>query len=1016
MDPPAGTYQSVSVGWQHACALDLAGAVVCWGENVWGQTQPPSGRYVAVSAARHQTCALKESGEIVCWGGKLHAKARPPALVQAPLLASGDAPGEAAMAACANGIAVTDPDGNAGLVRDCAVLLEARDMLEGEGEAFNWSADTPIEDWSGVGLRGYPARVASVIALDLDLRGQIPPGLARLDQLTALQLENGKLTGEIPPELGDLTQLVALILSGNQLAGEIPPELGQLSKLWWLKLGENQLTGTIPSELGELSQLQRLDLGRNELTGEIPPELGQLSQLETLDLGNEFTGSFPVELGNLSNLKEMWLNTRNMTGCVPPSLSEFARFWTLPFCLDSSSTSTLPPPDPQLVTACSQNGAVPDADENPGLAEDCAVLLEAKATLTADDARLNWSADRPVESWDGISVEGSPRRVAEIWLPGKELGGRIPAGLARLSHLRELWLSDNGLTGGISPELGQLWNLRELWLGDNELTGEIPPELAQLNFLESLLLFGNGLSGHIPAEIASITSLTDLQLRDNVLTGEIPQQLADLPNLRYLQLRGNRLTGAIPPELFSVWSLVELDLRDNLLTGDIPPEFRSFRGGWGLWLSGNALTGCLPLAASEIISDYTELDLRYCQCPLARSRGDAPDLVIGADGVPYMPHEPTEVAGTYRITFSLIVDLPQGGRFSLGEKERNAAGEITVTIREEKSQSTLVIDPFTGEERSRTVVAQPADCPLIIDDLFDQVVASARVQSLDIPAGPDGIQSMHRLQPVEGGKRYRIGGTRFTIDVPAGIRLTLEGSRGICVTPGGCHTLLELRDEGSGSRLSLDVYTGEEFSRWVSEDGASGNVAALFDQIVASLLEDPPPTCLSALAAPDCAVLLGMKEALAGSGELNWGADVPLAQWEGIGINRWTGQVVELDLRGDGSTSRIPAVLADLPALEVLSLSAMTGPIPPALGQLSNLRVLDLERNDLTGGIPRELGQLTRLQELNLSFNELSGEIPSELGSLANLHVLDLSWNKQLTGGIPPHLAGSRTSGSWTSR
>ena len=808
-DLPAGTYQSVSVGWQHACALDLAGTVVCWGENAWGQAEPPSGRFLSVSAARYQTCALKESGEIACWGGKLHSRARPPARVQLAPLASADAPGDAALAACANGIAVPDPDDHAGLVQDCAVLLEARDTLQGEGEAVDWSAATPIEDWSGVRLWGLPPRVISVRVLDGDVRGQIPPGLARL------------------------THLVGLTLSGNQLTGEIPPELGQLSDLRWLRLGRNRLTGTIPPELGRLAQLQELDLADNELTGEIPPELGRLSQLETLALTywagrNEFTGIFPTALGDLSKLTEIRLNTRNMTGCVPLSLREFAGSWTLPFCPVPSSISTLPPPDPQLVMACSRNGAVPDADENPGLVDDCAVLLEAKSTLTADDARLNWSADRPVESWEGISVEGSPRRVAEIGLPGKDLGGRIPAGLARLSHLRELWLSGNTLSGAIPRELGQLWNLRHLWLYDNALTGEIPPELAELRFLERLWLDDNQLSGPIPPDIGSLSTLESLELSGNRLTGTIPLALTQLTGLRRLELRGNQLTGGIPPQLLSMWSLGNLDLRDNRLTGAILPEFARFLGV--LWLSGNQLTGCLPVTPALPIADYSDLGLPYCQCLGQFREGASPELTVGADGIPFMPHESTEVAGTYRVTFSLILDLPDGGRFSLGEQERNEAGEVLVSIAEEGSRSTLVIDPFTGEERSRSVVEGPPDCDVSIATLFDRIVSSARVRAVEPQAGPDGIQRMYRLQPVEGGKRYRIGGSRFTIDVPAGMRLTLEGYQHICVTPGGCHTLLELRDEGSGSRLSFDSATGEEFSRWVGEEEASGNVNALFDR------------------------------------------------------------------------------------------------------------------------------------------------------------------------------------------
>jgi len=84
----------------------------------------------------------------------------------------------------------------------------------------------------------------------------------------------------------------------------------------------------------------------------------------------------------------------------------------------------------------------------------------------------------------------------------------------------------------------------------------------------------------------------------------------------------------------------------------------------------------------------------------------------------------------------------------------------------------------------------------------------------------------------------------------------------------------------------------------------------------------------------------------------------------------------------------------------VLENNALTGAIPPELGQLQNLRELNLRRNDLTGGIPVQLGTLTKLRNLYLSDNALSGPIPPELGNLARLSNLWLDQN-DLTGQIP---------------
>ena len=56
----------------------------------------------------------------------------------------------------------------------------------------------------------------------------------------------------------------------------------------------------------------------------------------------------------------------------------------------------------------------------------------------------------------------------------------------------------------------------------------------------------------------------------------------------------------------------------------------------------------------------------------------------------------------------------------------------------------------------------------------------------------------------------------------------------------------------------------------------------------------------------------------------------------------------------------------------------MSGVIPPELGNLANLRVLNL-RGRLGGEIPPELGNLTRLKELSFEGTNLSGCVPASL-------------------------------------
>ena len=112
---------------------------------------------------------------------------------------------------------------------------------------------------------------------------------------------------------------------------------------------------------------------------------------------------------------------------------------------------------------------------------------------------------------------------------------------------------------------------------------------------------------------------------------------------------------------------------------------------------------------------------------------------------------------------------------------------------------------------------------------------------------------------------------------------------------------------------------------------------------------------------------------------------------------------------GDPWSGPIPPELGQLVNLIYLDLrdNQLTGTIPPELGQLDRLWFLHLDGNQLTGAIPPELGQLVNLLELNLGSNQLTGPIPPEIGQLVSLEKLYLSGN-QLTGPIPPEIGQLR--------
>jgi hypothetical protein len=123
--------------------------------------------------------------------------------------------------------------------------------------------------------------------------------------------------------------------------------------------------------------------------------------------------------------------------------------------------------------------------------------------------------------------------------------------------------------------------------------------------------------------------------------------------------------------------------------------------------------------------------------------------------------------------------------------------------------------------------------------------------------------------------------------------------------------------------------------------------------------------------------------------------------WYGITVENHT--VTKIGLFINNLLGTIPIEIGNLTNLKDLNLSdnSLSGSIPTQLSSLIDLEYLNLFNNQLSGGIPLELFNLINLLELRLDGNQLSGTIPKEFENLSGLQTLYLSFN-QLSGSIPP--------------
>lgn len=120
----------------------------------------------------------------------------------------------------------------------------------------------------------------------------------------------------------------------------------------------------------------------------------------------------------------------------------------------------------------------------------------------------------------------------------------------------------------------------------------------------------------------------------------------------------------------------------------------------------------------------------------------------------------------------------------------------------------------------------------------------------------------------------------------------------------------------------------------------------------------------------------------------SWNSSRHYCQWQGVNCSI-TSRVTSLELISLQLSGPISPAIANLTFLEslVLSDNDLVGPIPAEIGRLSRLVNLTLKLNYLSGEIPASIAYCENLQFVNLRSNLFGGEIPRDLGLLANLQV-----------------------------
>ena len=503
---------------------------------------------------------------------------------------------------------------------------------------------------------------------------------------------------------------------------------------------------------------------------------------------------------------------------------------------------------------------------------------------------------------------------------------------------------------------------------------------------------GGWLSDSTPCTWFGVTcsggSVVELNLPDNNLSGNIPPQIGQLTNLHALNLEFNQLGGNIPPELGSLSNLESLSLAGNSqLSGTIPPELGDLTNLRILALSRcewrTQLSGSIPPELGNL-TRLVELELcdSLVSGPIPPELGNLTNLVtLNLDNNRLSGSLPPELGNLTRLRHLYLSDNLMSG--SIPSQLGNLSN-VTVMV-------------FVNNQLSGPL-------PPELGNLVN--LESLAVQGNQFLSGPipPEIGRLSNLRLLD------LNSNQFSGNLPTELG-NLSNLRTLIISWNPLSgplpmSLMNLNNqtfyfEGTDLCEPPDA----AFQEWLNSihDLQSTGVVCQTDAY--------SPTGQTAIPQTEYQALVTLYNETAGSGWKEtggWLSDSTPCTWFGVTCSG--GSVIELNLPDNDLSGSIPPEIGQLTNLSMLDLgfNQLRGSIPPELGNLNALRYLVLAGNTrLSGTIPPEFGNLTKLEELVLSNDhggtQLTGSIPPQLGNLKRLVRLDLS-NSLVSGPIPPEL------------
>ncbi|XP_073356708.1 uncharacterized protein [Aegilops tauschii subsp. strangulata] len=477
----------------------------------------------------------------------------------------------------------------------------------------------------------------------------------------------------------------------------------------------------------------------------------------------------------------------------------------------------------------------------------------------------------------------------------------------------------------------------ELDIGRTYLFGKISLSLLSLEHLEYLNLNSTNLLGpdgtsSFPDFLCSVSHLRHLGLSGTQFSGRLPAKLANLSNLEYLNLSYTHFSGRLPAQLANLSNLKYLDLSYTRLSGRMSPHFFNLSKLEYLDLSHTNMSGIL----SPQLGNLSKLE--YLDLSDTSMSGILPPQLGNLSKLEYLDLSYTSMSG---------ILPPQLGNLS----------------------NLRRLDLSYIQHIHTSDISCSADVFLVAN-----TIPSLKALILINCSLPNANQSFTHINLTKLEQLY-LSRNYLGHQIETCWFWNLTTIKDLALTS---TYLYGPFPDALGVSLGLNQLSGHipTLPRSLTRVDLSMNN-----------LSGPLP---SDFGAPDLAALSLSSNNITGH--------IPRAICN-------LQNLVFLDLSRNRFVGEFPRC-SSMPNLAFLYLSNnnFSGNFPPLLQKCSELIVLDLAMNKFDGALPVWIGDLVNLRFLQLNHNMFYGDIPASITSLVLLQQFSLASNN-ISGSIPSSLS-----------